>query len=512
MLGLGRHRHRASCSAPSSPPSPTTSAASFVGRNAGPPPAGSGDQPQQDGRGPDRRRGRRRRGRRRRARRRSARTRGTTSARRLALGLVVAVARPARRPVRVDDQARPRRQGHGHDPARPRRRARPLRRPALRPARRLLPAPAARPGDRSLGGDRRRSPSLGSTGSIGTQTLDVVARRARPLRGRRPRRRRRRSTLLAEQARRAAPEGRRHRRRGPRRRARRAPCPPGTEVLAGPDGAGRASPATPTSCVNGVVGFAGLPRHPAALEAGQAPGPGQQGVADRRRARSCSAVPATPGRRARAGRQRALRRPPVPARAGRDRARSPGSCSPPAGARSGAATATELADVTVDDALAHPTWSMGPKITVDSSTLMNKGLEVIEAHELFGVDYDHIEVVVHPQSIVHSMVEFTDGATIAQLSLPDMRLPDRLRPRLPGPGRHRRSGASTGPTLAAARLRAARPRRVPVPGPGLRGRPGRGAGPGWLNAANEVAVAAFLDGAIPLDRHRRGAERGPRPA
>ena len=86
-------------------------------------------------------------------------------------------------------------------------------------------------------------------------------------------------------------------------------------------------------------------------------------------------------------------------------------------------TAAELADVTVDDALAHPTWTMGPKITVDSSTLMNKGLEVIEAHELFGVDYDRIEVVVHPQSIVHSMVEFTDGATIAQLSLPDMRLP-----------------------------------------------------------------------------------------
>src|SRR5262249_42238632 len=86
-------------------------------------------------------------------------------------------------------------------------------------------------------------------------------------------------------------------------------------------------------------------------------------------------------------------------------------------------TAAELARVTVTDALAHPTWSMGPKITIDSSTLMNKGLEVIEAHELFGIPYDRIEVVVHPQSIVHSMVEFTDAATIAQLSLPDMRLP-----------------------------------------------------------------------------------------
>ena len=79
--------------------------------------------------------------------------------------------------------------------------------------------------------------------------------------------------------------------------------------------------------------------------------------------------------------------------------------------------------MTIDDALAHPTWSMGPKITVDSSTLMNKGLEVIEAHELFDVDYDVIDVVVHPQSIVHSMVEMTDGSTIAQLSNPDMRLP-----------------------------------------------------------------------------------------
>src|SRR4051794_10511737 len=86
-------------------------------------------------------------------------------------------------------------------------------------------------------------------------------------------------------------------------------------------------------------------------------------------------------------------------------------------------TADELADVTVADALTHPTWSMGPKITIDSSTLMNKGLEVIEAHELFGVGYDQIDVVVHPQSVVHSMVEFSDGSTIAQLSLPDMRLP-----------------------------------------------------------------------------------------
>src|SRR5581483_3869956 len=86
-------------------------------------------------------------------------------------------------------------------------------------------------------------------------------------------------------------------------------------------------------------------------------------------------------------------------------------------------TRADLSEVTIDDALAHPTWAMGPKITIDSSTLVNKGLEVIEAHELFGVGYDRIEVVIHPQSVVHSMVEFCDGATVAQLSQPDMRLP-----------------------------------------------------------------------------------------
>lgn len=86
-------------------------------------------------------------------------------------------------------------------------------------------------------------------------------------------------------------------------------------------------------------------------------------------------------------------------------------------------SAESLASVTVNEALAHPTWKMGPKITIDSSTLMNKGLEVIEAHELFGTSFDSIDVVVHPQSVVHSMVEFTDGSTIAQLSMPDMRLP-----------------------------------------------------------------------------------------
>ena len=131
-------------------------------------------------------------------------------------------------------------------------------------------------------------------------------------------------------------------------------------------------------------------------------------------------------------------------------------------------TAEDLAAVTVDAALAHPTWSMGPKITIDSSTLMNKGLEVIEAHELYGTPYDQIDVVVHPQSVVHSMVEFTDGSTIAQLSMPDMRLPIGYAlgypNRIASPfGAHRLDDARP------ARLRAPRPCRVPVPRPRLRG-------------------------------------------
>jgi 1-deoxy-D-xylulose-5-phosphate reductoisomerase len=154
-----------------------------------------------------------------------------------------------------------------------------------------------------------------------------------------------------------------------------------------------------------------------------------------------------------------------------------------------------LADVAVDDALAHPTWSMGPKITVDSSTLMNKGLEVIEAHELFGLGYDAIDVVVHPQSIVHSMVEMTDGSTIAQLSQPDMRLPigyalawpDRLGTPF---GRLDWSGG--------ARLDFEPPDHEAFPCLGLAyeaGREGETA-PARLNAANEEAVAAFLAGEI----------------
>ncbi|MEI8391364.1 MAG: 1-deoxy-D-xylulose-5-phosphate reductoisomerase [Actinomycetes bacterium] len=155
----------------------------------------------------------------------------------------------------------------------------------------------------------------------------------------------------------------------------------------------------------------------------------------------------------------------------------------------------DLANVTVDQALAHPTWSMGPKITIDSSTLMNKGLEVIEAHELFGVDYSRIEVVVHPQSIVHSMVEFSDGSTIAQMSLPDMRLPIGYALAHP----HR---AST----AFGRINWSALSRLDFEEPDLEtfrcltlayqaGRAG-GTAPAFLSAANEIAVEAFLSGLL----------------
>lgn len=158
-------------------------------------------------------------------------------------------------------------------------------------------------------------------------------------------------------------------------------------------------------------------------------------------------------------------------------------------------TPEDLADVTIDDALAHPTWSMGPKITVDSSTLMNKGLEVIEAHELFGIGYDDIDVVVHPQSIVHSMVGFTDGSTIAQLSEPDMRLPVSYA--LGYPTRSR-TPFGTLDWSEARTLTFEAPDRQAFPCLDLcydAGREG-GSAPAWLNAANEIAVEHFLAGRI----------------
>jgi 1-deoxy-D-xylulose-5-phosphate reductoisomerase len=174
----------------------------------------------------------------------------------------------------------------------------------------------------------------------------------------------------------------------------------------------------------------------------------------------------------------------------------------------------DLVDVTPDQALAHPTWTMGPVVTINSATLMNKGLEVIEAHLLFSVPLDRIDVVVHPQSVVHSMVEFSDGSTLAQASPPDMRLPIALG--LGWPERVPEAALACDWTKAATwtfeplddeafpavRLARSAARRG-------------GTAPAVLNAANEVCVEAFLRGLLDfnaiidtvtqvLDAHRVG--------
>jgi 1-deoxy-D-xylulose-5-phosphate reductoisomerase len=332
----------------------------------------------------------------------------------------------------------------------------------------------------------------GSTGSIGVQTLDVVA--AEPDR----------FEVVAlgasssvdrviEQARAVRPKvvAIADSAYEPALRAALPEC----EVRSGPDAL--ASFADDADVVvNGVVGFAGLPVTLATLHAGK-----RLALANKESLIAAGPVVATA--RATPGAElvpvdsehcavhQCLRASQT--NGGADLARIVLTAS---GGPFRGRTRDELAQVTVDEALTHPTWSMGPKITVDSSTLMNKGLEVIEAHELFGAGYDQIEVVVHPQSIVHSMVEFTDGATIAQLSMPDMRLP--IGYALAYPDRivtpfGRMDWAATG--------------RLDFEAPDLEtfrclalaydaGRIGETA-PAWLNAANEVAVASFLAGDIP---------------
>jgi 1-deoxy-D-xylulose-5-phosphate reductoisomerase len=332
----------------------------------------------------------------------------------------------------------------------------------------------------------------GSTGSIGVQTLDVVAAEAD------------RFEVVAlgasssvdrliEQARAVRPKvvaiaDAAH-------EARLRDALPECEVRSGPDALASLADGADV-VVNGVVGFAGLPVTLATLNGGK-----RLALANKESLIAAGPVVqiarATPGaelvpvdsehcavhqclRASKTGGGADLARIVLTASGGPFRGR----------------TRADLAQVTIDDALTHPTWSMGPKITVDSSTLMNKGLEVIEAHELFGASYDQIEVVVHPQSIVHSMVEFTDGAMIAQLSLPDMRLPIGYALAYPD-----RIGTPFG------RLDWAATGRLDFEAPDIEtftclrlayeaGRVG-GTAPAWLNAANEVAVASFLAGEIP---------------
>src|SRR5207248_9195778 len=152
-----------------------------------------------------------------------------------------------------------------------------------------------------------------------------------------------------------------------------------------------------------------------------------------------------------------------------------------------------LASVTIAEALTHPRWKMGPKITIDSATMMNKGLEVIEAHFLFDVPYAAIDVIVHPQSVVHSMVEFVDGSVKAQLGVPDMHLPIAVALGFP----ERLEGVTRAPDLAALGQLSFEPLdAVRYPAVGLAREAGErgGTAPAVLNAANEEAVALFLKG------------------
>jgi 1-deoxy-D-xylulose-5-phosphate reductoisomerase len=159
-------------------------------------------------------------------------------------------------------------------------------------------------------------------------------------------------------------------------------------------------------------------------------------------------------------------------------------------------SAERLASATVEDALRHPTWRMGRKISIDSATLANKALEVIEAHFLFGLPYENIEVVVHPQSVVHSFVEFIDGSVVAQMSVPTMELPVLYA--LTHPERVADDGV---PAFDPVRLspmtyEAVNHERFPALRLGIAAGVAGGAGPAVFNAANEAAVAAFLSGKI----------------
>jgi 1-deoxy-D-xylulose-5-phosphate reductoisomerase len=332
---------------------------------------------------------------------------------------------------------------------------------------------------------------MGSTGSVGTQALDVVRReperfRVHALAAQTS------SEVLVSQAAEFRPDlvviG------DPDRGAEvRAGVPDGVEVMVGQEGMVAASRGADV-VLNAVVGFAGLPVTMAALEAGKRLAlankesliAGAPVVQKARRTPGAEIVPVD-------SEHCALHQCLASVQGATDVARLLLTAS---GGPFRGWPSEKLATITVADALAHPTWSMGPKITVDSSTLMNKGLEVIEAHELFGVDYDRIDIVVHPQSIVHSMVELRDGSTLAQLADTDMRLP---------------IGYALGwPDRAATPFGAldwSTPRTLTFEPPDRMvfrcidlayeaGRAG-GSAPAWLSAANEVAVGAFLAGALP---------------
>ena len=331
---------------------------------------------------------------------------------------------------------------------------------------------------------------LGSTGSIGTQAMDVVVRNPDRFRvaaiaagGSRP-------EQLAQQAARLGVEAVGVADPGAADQVRRALTDVGVSpvVLVGPEAAAELAAWPCDVVLNGMDGAAGLTSTLAALDAGRVLALANKesliigGRLVMERASSGQIVPVDSEHSAlaqclRAGARTEVRRLVLTASGGPFRGR----------------TRAELADVTAEAALAHPTWDMGPLVTTNSATLVNKGLEVIEAHLLFDLPMDRIDVVVHPQSVVHSMVEFVDGSTIAQASPPDMRLPIALA--LGWPDRV----ADAAPSLdwsGAASWEFFPLDSEAFPAVGVARRAGAvgGTAPAVFNAANEVAVEAFLAG------------------
>ncbi|HTY98387.1 MAG TPA: 1-deoxy-D-xylulose-5-phosphate reductoisomerase [Rhodocyclaceae bacterium] len=348
---------------------------------------------------------------------------------------------------------------------------------------------------------RRRLTVLGATGSIGANTLDVVARHPDrfevvALTGHR------RLDVLADQC-------RRHRPRyavvgSPEDAACLAAalreC--ATEVLAGPESLARvASLPEVDTVMAAIVGAAGLQPTLAAARAGK-----RVLLANKE-----ALVMAGPVFMAEVARSGAVLLPidsehnAVFQSLPKDFAGDLGRCGvqrlllTASGGPFRTMAAERLAGVTPEEACAHPKWVMGRKISVDSATMMNKGLEVIEAHWLFNAAPEQIQVVIHPQSIIHSLVQYADGSVLAQLGNPDMRTP--IAHALAYPDRME-AGVAPLDLFQVAQLTFERPdpQRFPCLGLAYRALAAGGNAPAVLNAANEVAVAAFLDGCLPFMR------------
>ena len=374
----------------------------------------------------------------------------------------------ARRPVRVGDQARPRREGLRAPSGRARRRARPHRfHPLGRPGRLLRRARADVTPLRVRHPARmKRVALLGATGSIGAQAIDIVERNPELelcalMSGTRP---------LAELA---AAHGVEH-------------------VQVGGSAAALLRAGEPDIVLNAIVGFAGVEATLWALERGIT-------LALANKESLVAAGELALGAHRRGG---GLLLPVDSEHSaifqcleGRDRDTVESIVLTASGGPFRGRSREELEHVTIEEALAHPTWSMGRKITVDSATLANKGLELIEAHWLFGIPYDRIEVVVHPTSVVHSLVRFRDGALLAHLGQPDMRVPISFALTYP-----ERAAVPAEPLDLAAGLdlHFEAPDAASFPLLPLAREAGERGGtyPCAYNAANEVAVAAFLDGRI----------------